>query len=683
VILPLLLASLAVPGPCDAWNPIHGDPGLHCIELVPRPEFEHVSGRVRLAPAHSPFGLAATADGQARLDLILQLHGLPEGRYFAWASGPMLEPLVRLGEVTNGESTLGPVSLDRFIIFVTAESDSAPDRLGTLVLRGMSPSSVLLPHLAVPAPSTGHVHANGWEMPPPHPSAPVMTPGLEVLSPAVTPWHAGANANPDSLPPRRARTLVRLSDGDTLALEAGMVRRQVAGRSFTAYAFNGQSPGPLLEVERGARVTVVLANHLDQPTSVHWHGLRLDHRFDGAVGVSQEAVPPGRSFTYELVFPDAGIYWYHPHVREDIQQELGLYGNILVRGADSAVMGRVHREVVLILDDILLGADGPLAFGEKHATHALMGRFGNVFLVNGEPRWELDARPGEVVRLYLTNASNARTFNLGIAGARMKLVAGDMGRVEEERWVESVVLGPAERWVVDVRFDSAGTFALMNRVRGIEPRARAFLPVVDTLGVVTVQGRAAAPDLAGDFGRLRHHADLAREFAALDTLAGREPDRTLVLSVRTDGLPFGLVQALRADTGWVMPVEWAGLMPMMDWLATGKEVTWILRDSATGRENMDVDWRFQRGDRILLRLVNDRRTLHPMHHPIHLHGQRFTVVARNGRRVRDHVWKDTVIVPAGGTVDLLIEFDNPGRWMMHCHVAEHLETGMHLVVGVE
>src|SRR5690606_41362880 len=110
-----------------------------------------------------------------------------------------------------------------------------------------------------------------------------------------------------------------------------------------------------------------------------------------------------------------------------------------------------------------------------------------------------------------------------------------------------------------------------SRVRGIEPRARAFLPVVDTLGVVTVQGRAAAPDLAGDFGRLRHHADLAREFGALDTLAGREPDRTLVLSVRTDGLPFGLVQALRADTGWVMPVEWAGLMPMMDWLATGKD----------------------------------------------------------------------------------------------------------------
>src|SRR5690606_8216720 len=173
------------------------------------------------------------------------------------------------------------------------------------------------------------------------------------------------------------------------------------------------------------------------------------------------------------------------------------------------------------------------------------------------------ARPGEVVRLYLTNASNARTFNLGIGGARMKLVAGDMGRVEEERWVESVVLGPAERWVVDVRFDSGGRYALTNRVRGIEPRARAFLPAVDTLGVAEVAGQPAAPDLATDFSRLRHHPDLAREFAALDTLT-REPDRTLVLSVRTDGLPFGLVQALRADTAWVMPVEWAGLMPMMD-----------------------------------------------------------------------------------------------------------------------
>ena len=686
MILPLLLGTLLAAGPCDAWNPIHGDPGLHCIELVPRPEFESVSGSVRLVPAQSPFGIAVTRDGVPLLDLVVRLEGLPRGRYLAWASGPLLSPLLPLGEVRNGETPLGPVSLDRFTIFVTRD-DSAASAVsgfpGLIVLRGMSPSSVLQPHITVPARAQPHAHASGWEMPAPHPSAPLMTPGLEVLVPAARAWLPGAGVAAESLPAARPRALMRLADGDTLALDAGMVRRQVAGRSFIAYAFNGQAPGPLLQVEREARITVILTNRLDLPTTVHWHGIRLDHRFDGAAGVSQDPVPPGGRFVYELVFPDAGIYWYHPHVREDIQQELGLYGNILVRGADSAQMGRVYREEVLILDDILLGAEGPIAYGEAHATHALMGRFGNVFLVNGEPRWSLDARPGEVVRFYFTNAANARTFNLSIDGARMKLVAGDMGRVAEERWVESVVIGPAERWVVDVRFGKDGSYALTNRVRGVEPRARAFVDVVDTLGVATVRGRAARPDHGAEFTTLRRHADLGGEFAALDSLAGREPDRTLVLGLRTGELPFGLVQALRLDTAWVMPVEWAGLMPMMDWLATGRDVTWVLRDSASGRENMAVDWRFRRGDRILLRLVNERRSLHPMHHPIHLHGQRFAVVARNGRRVRDHVWKDTVIVPAGGTVDLLVEFDNPGRWMMHCHVAEHLEAGMHLVLSVE
>ena len=686
VILPLFLGTLLAAGPCDSWNPVHGDPGLHCIELVPRPEFESVSGSVRLVPAQSPFGIAVTRDGVPLLDLVVRLEGLPRGRYLAWASGPLLSPLLPLGEVRNGETPLGPVSLDRFTIFITRDDStaSAASALpGPIVLRGMSPSSVLKPHITVPARAQSHAHESGWEMPAPHPSAPLMTPGLEVLVPAARAWLPGAGVVAESLPAARPRALMRLADGDTLALDAGMVRRQVAGRSFIAYAFNGQAPGPLLQVEREARITVILTNRLDQPTTVHWHGIRLDHRFDGAAGVSQDPVPPGGRFVYELVFPDAGIYWYHPHVREDIQQELGLYGNILVRGADSAQMGRVHREEVLILDDILLGTEGPIAYGEAHATHALMGRFGNVFLVNGEPRWSLDARPGEVVRFYFTNAANARTFNLSIDGARMKLVAGDMGRVAEERWVESVVIGPAERWVVDVRFGKDGSYALTNRVRGVEPRARAFVDVVDTLGVATVRGRAARPDHGAEFTTLRRHADLAGEFAGLDSFAARAPDRTLVLGLRTGELPFGLVQALRLDTAWVMPVEWAGLMPMMDWLATGKDVTWVLRDSASGRENMAVDWRFQRGDRILLRLVNERRSLHPMHHPIHLHGQRFAVVARNGRRVRDHVWKDTVIVPAGGTVDILVEFDNPGRWMMHCHVAEHLETGMHLVLSVD
>src|SRR5262249_30596623 len=124
------------------------------------------------------------------------------------------------------------------------------------------------------------------------------------------------------------------------------------------------------------------------------------------------------------------------------------------------------------------------------------------------------------------------------------------------------------------------------------------------------------------------------------------------------------------------PMEWNDGTPMMNWLATSREVSWVLRDSATGKENMDIDWSFRRGQVVKLRIYNDPLTSHAMAHPIHLHGQRFLVLDRDGVRNENLGWKDTAIVPAGQTVDLLVEMSNPGRWMLHCHVAEHLGAGM-------
>jgi suppressor of ftsI len=167
------------------------------------------------------------------------------------------------------------------------------------------------------------------------------------------------------------------------------------------------------------------------------------------------------------------------------------------------------------------------------------------------------------------------------------------------------------------------------------------------------------------------------------SVAGRPPDRILELSLRTGTLPFGLVQALRLDTAYVHPVEWTSTMPMMDWLSTGREVTWTIRDSLSGAEGMALDWRVPRGKPLVVRLVNDKHVLHPMGHPIHLHGQRFLVLARNGAPNEDPVWKDTVLVPAGGTVDLLVDTSNPGRWMLHCHIAEHLSADMMMAFTVE
>jgi FtsP/CotA-like multicopper oxidase with cupredoxin domain len=520
-----------------------------------------------------------------------------------------------------------------------------------------------------------------------------MIPGLQMLPaemalrPAVDAYLPRAPAG--GAPRARPREVVRLRSGDTLRLRAGLVTRTFKGRRYTVYGFNGQYPGPLLDVAQHATVTVVLTNAIDQPTAVHWHGLRLDNRSDGVPGLTQAPVPPGQRFTYELRFPDAGIYWYHPHVREEVQQDLGLYGNIRVRSPRADYFSPAHREEPLLLDDLLVDdAGGLVPYGGAGATHALMGRFGNVFLVNGEPTYRRRMRRGEVVRFLLTNVSNTRTFNLSFgAGARIKVVGSDVGNYERESWVESVVIAPAERYVVHVRFDEPGEVALLNRVRGLDHLFGRFFAETDTLGTFEVSREAASPDLAASFATLRADTavvtDVAPYRAALARWLARPPDRALVLTMRSRGLPFVTERLMQMDSVYFSPVEWSGTMPMMNWASTTGQVTWVLRDPRTGRENMDVTWRFRRGEVVKLRLANERRSFHAMQHPVHLHGQRFLVLAVNGAASDNLVWKDTVLIPAGATVDLLVDMSNPGRWMLHCHIAEHLAADMMTTFTVE
>jgi FtsP/CotA-like multicopper oxidase with cupredoxin domain len=162
----------------------------------------------------------------------------------------------------------------------------------------------------------------------------------------------------------------------------------------------------------------------------------------------------------------------------------------------------------------------------------------------------------------------------------------------------------------------------------------------------------------------------------------REPDKRLTLTLETNALPLLTVQFMSIDTAYFAPVEWVDGMPDMNWLSTGKQVRWILRDEETGRENMDIDWQAKVGSVVKLRIFNDPRSFHPMQHPIHLHGQRMLVVSRDGVPTRNLVWKDTALVPVGSTVDLLIDASNPGAWMLHCHIAEHLQSGMMTVLRV-
>ena len=472
----------------------------------------------------------------------------------------------------------------------------------------------------------------------------------------------------------------RLKSGDTLKLDARLVRRTIAGRTFIMYGFNGQYPGPLIDVAQNATVTVTFTNNLDMPTAVHWHGLRLDNRFDGVPGVTQDPIAPGETFTYTVRFPDAGIYWYHPHVREDIQQDLGLYGNILVRPGDPAYYSPVNREEILILDDFLMDAAGPFPYGKEAPTHALMGRFGNVFLVNGEPEYRMTVRKGEVVRFYLTNVSNARMYNLSFGGARIKVIGSDVGKFEHEAWVTSIVLAPAERYIVEVQFTEAGPSALVNAVQSLNHMSGSFFSERHVLARIEVLSEPVEPDHSRTFTRLRTNVDVAADIAPYRDAFARPVDKQLDLTLRVGDMPATVRQMLQ---GVSVPLDWNDGMPMENWLVTGNEATWILREPSTGRENMDVSWRFTQGDVIKLRIFNDPSSPHPMSHPIHVHGQRFLILTRNGVTNDNLVWKDTFVVAAGETVDILLELSNPGKWMLHCHVAEHLGTGMMLVFQVD
>ena len=710
---------------------------LFCFDLHATAAAGDAWGVVELGRVPGPFGVTVTAEGHHVHDLTAWIRGLPDPAdlgpyesYVAWATTATLDPVVRLGPVDNGRNLLGRVSFNKFLILVTAEaSANAAERNGRLVLRGRSPSTLMEAHdllaqapeaLRAPAPGMTHDHAQGmdgstggadgsaWRPPPMYPGLP-MLPGIMALRPRVGAYLPQAPP-PEDLPPVRPRQLVRLGDGGTLDLEADFVRRDIGGRPVAMLAFNGQQPGPLIQVPENATIFVNFTNRTPLPTAIHWHGIRLDNRFDGVPGVTQDPVLPGETFRYQIHFPDAGIYWYHPHHREDVQQEMGLYGNLLVDSPRPDYHGPANQEQVLMLDDLLLGEDGIVPFGESTSNYALMGRFGNILLVNGEPDYALNVRRGEVVRFFLTNVSNTRTFNLSFARADessatldpsgvltgdpgipfsasaplpLKVVASDVGRFERETMAESVVISPAERYVVEVRFPEAGEYTLANRVQAISHREGVFFGESRVMGRVVVDSEPTPLDHADAFATLREHEDVARDIDAHREHFDRPVDHSLTLTLEVEDLPRAVEQSMLYDWAYFNPVEWSGTMPVMNWVSDGGQARWILREADTDRDNMDIRWRFRVGDVVKIRLQNDRNAFHAMQHPLHIHGQRFLVLSQNGVPNDNLVWKDTVLLPTGSTTDILLELSNPGRWMVHCHIAEHLEAGMKFVFEVE
>ncbi|HEX6364886.1 MAG TPA: multicopper oxidase domain-containing protein, partial [Agromyces sp.] len=223
------------------------------------------------------------------------------------------------------------------------------------------------------------------------------------------------------LPEARAPEHVELEDGGEFELLIAPVAKRIGDDTVRMLAYNGSIPGPVLKVKEGSEIVVHVENQGDMDATVHWHGLRLENRYDGT-HETQALIGVGERYTARVEFPDPGAYWYHPHIREDYGQEMGLYGNCLVEPADPDYWPPANRELLLTLDDVLI-EDGAVApFSRSETNYVAMGRFGEVLLVNGDTDLSLDASRGEVVRFYLTNTANTRTFKVAVPGARMKLV---------------------------------------------------------------------------------------------------------------------------------------------------------------------------------------------------------------------------------------------------------------------
>src|SRR4051794_14997942 len=326
------------------------------------------------------------------------------------------------------------------------------------------------------------------------------------------------------LPAAAATTVIEVSDGDRFPLRIAPVSKRIGDATVRMLAYNGSIPGPTLRVPEGSELLVDVENQGDMEATVHWHGLRLENRFDGTYE-TQEAIPVGGRYSARVAFPDPGIYWYHPHIREDYNQEMGLYGNVIVVPSDPDYWPPAHRELALTLDDVLIEDGRIAAFSPDETTYSAMGRFGNVLLVAGEPELALTAHTGEVVRLYLTNTANTRVFKVALPGARMKLVGGDSGRCEREQFVEDVVLAPSERVVVDVLFpETPGELTLEHRTPD-----RTY-----TLADVTVTEDRATPSLSDAFTVLRTDPELSAERERLAPLVDAPPDKTVAFVAEMD-----------------------------------------------------------------------------------------------------------------------------------------------------
>lgn len=402
------------------------------------------------------------------------------------------------------------------------------------------------------------------------------------------------------------------------------------------WGYDAQAPGPTLRLKQGGRLVRRLVNELPQPTTVHWHGIRIANAMDGVPGLTQALVEPGSEFLYDFEVPDAGTYWYHPHNRTWEQLARGLYGALIVEEPEPP---RVDRDQVLMIDDWRVTKDGRLheeSFGAiRDRAHG--GRLGNWVTVNGEGDYATTVRSGERLRFRLINTANGRIFDLGLKGMRGWVVALDGQPLAAPRELDRVTLAPAQRadLIVDVIATEGGEAFLFAAV-GDERVAIGTFRVDGTKRPVSPE---PPPPLA------------ANPVPPLGDLKG-----AVRVTLRMEGGAMGGLQSA---------VYKGRKLGMRELVAEGQ--VWAFNGTADMPEAPLV--RAALGQTVRINMVNDTAWPHAMH----LHGHHFRHI-RAGQAPGP--LRDTLLVDADQSAEIAFVADNPGKWLFHCHMVEHAASGM-------
>jgi len=417
-------------------------------------------------------------------------------------------------------------------------------------------------------------------------------------------------------------------------LEARVEELAIAeGTKTPAWTYNGSVPGPFIRAKVGDRMLIHFHNALPEPTTIHWHGLRIPAAMDGAPGHSQPEIQPGESFDYDFILPDAGLFWYHPHVDSAAQVGYGLYGAMLA--SDPSEPADLGDDLVLVLSDMGVRDDGSLedpTSGGNFGT--LFGREGDLILVNGRRDPTIVARPGRRLRLRLVNAAKSRYFQLALEGHGFTRIGSDAGFIESPVESDRLLLVPGER--ADVLVTPHGTPGQTLPLRWI-PYDRGYGTTFNRPEVEIAQIRLStdpaetAPPIPST----------ARTITPLD-LTGATPVAMDLTQAEVDG------KVVMGING----VAFADAPPLV--ASVGETQVFTVKNT------MDFA------------------------HPFHLHGFFFQPLDASLAPIHPMEWKDTIDVPVDGEARFAVRYDDrPGMWMFHCHILDHADAGMMGMLDVQ